>query len=185
MSYFHLNSLENPTVKENPITCSERLCQNDFDAFINCGTLVRPARLISGQQQLSDASRGAGHTTGQQRASTPANLDHAELSDVIIPWTKVTTPHNPNSTSLLGSHQINIPDNNAIMVDDISGATPDVRSSSGRVPEIFSLLSPITPPRASHVHSWATLSNSHQVLSQTRPSPASHAHLAPLPRIQR
>jgi hypothetical protein len=77
-------------LKENPSTCSERVCQNEFDAFINCCTPVRPARLISGQQQLSDASRGAGHTTDQQRASTPANLDQAELSDVIIPWTKVT-----------------------------------------------------------------------------------------------
>ncbi len=65
-----------------------------------------------------------------------------------------------------------------IMVDDISRATPDVRSSSAHVPEIISLLSSITPPLAYHAHSWATLFDLHQVPSQTRPSPASHAHLA-------
>ena len=178
MSYLHPNSLKYPSVKENPINRSERLCQNEFDAFINYGTPVRPARPISNQQQQSYASRGAGHTTGQQRTNTPANLERAEPSDIIFPKTKVTTSHNPNSASLLSSHQINSSDINATIVDDISEATPDVRSSSACMPEITSLEPPITPPQASHVHSWATLSNSPQALSHTLPSPASLAHLA-------
>jgi hypothetical protein len=70
-----------------------------------------------------------------------------QLREVIIPWTKVTTSHNLNSTSLLCSHQINIPDNSAIMVDDISGAIRVVRTSSAHVQEMISLLSSIPPPR--------------------------------------